>query len=90
MTDERHDGLDRPPSHAAVTEVGPLGVVVGKPGIEIGLERLDAVVEAVPHGHAEELVEHGAVKALDKAIGAGRSDASAAVFDAVEVEIELV
>lgn len=67
----------------------PFGVVVDESGIEISLERLDAVVEGIAHSHAEELVEDGAVEAFDKAVGAGRSDASAAVLDAVDVEIKL-
>jgi hypothetical protein len=68
----------------------PLGVVVDEPGVEIGLERLDAVVEGLAHLHREELVEDGAVEALDEAVGFRRPDPCAAVLDAVEVEIGLV
>ena len=68
----------------------PFGVVVDEPGIEIGLECLDAVIEVVPHGQAEDLVEHGAVEAFDEAVGAGCPHLGAAVLDAVEIEIEFV
>lgn len=37
------------------------GNVVDEQGVEIGLERLDGVVEGLAHRHPEELVEHGAV-----------------------------
>ena len=43
------------------------------PGIEVGLERLDALVE-------------GAVEALDETVGLGASNLSATMLDAVEVD----
>lgn len=68
----------------------PLGVVVDEPGVEISLECFDAVVEGVAHGHAEELVEDGAVETLDKAVGAGCPHLGTAVLDAGEMEIKFV
>jgi hypothetical protein len=40
---------------------------VDEPGIEIDLQRLDGLVEGLAHLHPEELVEDGAVEALDEA-----------------------
>ena len=70
--------------------MGAFGVVVMQLGIEVGLERFDALVEVLPHLDAEELVEHGAVEALDEAVGLGRSDPGTTMLDAVEVQVELV
>lgn len=73
-----------------------------EPGVEIGLQRLDGFVEVVAHGDPEELVEDGAVEALDEAarhcprtdggqwLAPWGADPGAAVFNAVEVEIEFV
>lgn len=55
----------------AVAEMRVLGVVVGEPGIGIGLRRLDVVVEAVAHLDAQELVEHRAVEVPTKAVVGG-------------------
>lgn len=46
-----------------------LGVVVDKPGVEIGLQRLDRLVEGFTHLDAEELVQDGTVETLDETIG---------------------
>ena len=67
-----------------------LGVVVEEPGIEIGLQRLDGLVECLSHLHPEELVEDGAVEALDEAVGLRRADLGSSVLDAVQIEVELV
>lgn len=45
-----------------------LGVVVDEPGVEVGLQRVDGVVEGLAHLYPEELVEDGAVEALDEAV----------------------
>jgi hypothetical protein len=90
LAGERHDGIDGPSSHVPVSEVGPLGVVVKQPGVEISLQGLDGVVEVLPQVDPEELVEDGAVEALDEAVGPGRADFGAAVFDAVELEVEFI
>ena len=70
--------------------MGPLGVVVSEPEVEIGLRGLDAVVEGLAHFHAEELIQHRSVESLDETVGLGAADLGAAVLDAVEVEVELV
>ena len=67
-----------------------LGVVVEEPGIEIGLQRLDGLVECLSHLHPEELVEDGAVEALDEAVGLRRADLGSSVLNAVQIEVELV
>ena len=66
-----------------------LSVVTDEPGVEIGLERFDGLVEGLAHLHPEELFEEDAVEAFDEAVGLGRSGLRAAMLDAVEVEIEL-
>ena len=43
-----------------------------QPCIEAGLERFDALVGVLPHLDTGELLEHGAVEALDEAVGLGR------------------
>jgi hypothetical protein len=35
-----------------------------QPGVEVGLERLDALVKPAAHGRPEELLQHRAVEAL--------------------------
>lgn len=54
------------------------------------LKRLDAAVEVFAHLHAEELVEHHAVEALDEAMGLRRPNLGAVVLEAVMVQEELV
>ena len=49
--------------------MGPLGVVVDQPRIEIGLQLLDRLVELAAKDGAEELIQHCAVEALDEAVG---------------------
>ena len=73
-----------------MAEVRPLSVVVSEPFIEIDLQRFDAFVEGFAQLEAEELVEHRAVETLDKAVGPGCLHLGPPVFDAVEVEIELI
>ncbi|TDX32619.1 hypothetical protein EV657_103191 [Rhodovulum visakhapatnamense] len=77
-------------AHVSVTQMRALGGVVDEPGVEIGLERLDSLVEGLAHLHAEDLLQHPAVEALDEPVGLRRADLGAAVLDGVEVEIELV
>ena len=57
-------------SLVAVTEVRALVVVVVQPGVQVGLQRLDTLVEAAAHLRLEELLEHGAMEALDEAVRA--------------------
>jgi hypothetical protein len=74
----------------AVAEVRALVVVVVQPGVEVGLERLDALVEPAAHGRPEEFLQHRAVEALDEAVGLGRADLGLSVPDVVERQVELV
>ena len=68
----------------------PLAVVVGQPGVQVRLQRLDALVEPRVHRGAEELLQHGAVEALDEAVRARRADPGFPVLDLVERQVELV
>jgi hypothetical protein len=61
-----------------------------QPGVEVGLERRDALVEPAAHRRPEELLQHRAVEALDEAVGAGRADPGLAVRDVVERQVELI
>ena len=45
------------------------GIVMDEPCVEVGLQRFDGLVEGFAHLNAEELVQHGAVEALDEAVG---------------------
>lgn len=67
-----------------------LSVVVDEPGVEIGLQRIDGLVEGFAHLHPEQLVKDGAVEPLHESVGLRRPDLGLAMLDAVEVEIELV
>lgn len=68
--------------------MGPFGVVVDEPGVEVILQGLDAVVEGLAHLHPEELVQHRTVEAFDEAIGARRADPGLAMLDAGQGEVE--
>lgn len=70
--------------------MGAFGVVVMHPGIEVAPERSDTLVERFAYLDAEELVEDGAVEALDEAVGFRVSNLRATMLDAVQVEIEFV
>ena len=48
-----------------VPEMRAFGVVVGKPSVEIGLQRFDGLIEGLAYLHTKKLVQHGAVEALD-------------------------
>ena len=63
---------------------------MAEPGIEIGLWRFDDLAEGFSHFDAEELFEDRAVEALDEAVGLRRLHRCPAMFDAVEIEIELI
>jgi hypothetical protein len=57
---------------------------VVQPGIEVGLERLDALVEPRAQAGPEELLQNRAIEALDEAVGARRADPGLTVLDVVE------
>ncbi len=56
-------------AHILVALVGEFIVGVVQPGIHIGLECLDTVVERFSQGDREEFCLDGPVKALNEAIG---------------------
>jgi len=70
--------------------VGPLGVVVVKRDIEVGLECFDTLVEGLAHFDAEARVEYGAVEASDEGVGCGAFQPGPAGRDSVEFDFELV
>ena len=59
------------------------------PCIEIGLQRLGAVVEVLAQLHPEKRVEGGAVETLDEAVGLGLPNSGPAMADAVQPETRL-
>lgn len=58
--------IGRRPDVAAAA-MRPLVIVVGEPGVEPGLEVVEAVEGRLAQSGAEELVEHGPVEAFDEA-----------------------
>lgn len=66
------------------------GVVGHEPCVEIRLQRLDGLVQRLAQLEAEELVQHGAVEAFDKAIRLRPAHLGAAVHDVVEGKIQIV
>lgn len=89
VADKQIDCCDRSVSQFPVAEMWTFGVVVDEPVIKIVLQYLDAVVEGLANLEAEELVKDSAVEAHDEAIGFGRLDLRPAMFDAIELDIEL-
>src|SRR5688572_16125108 len=90
LTDEALDGFPRSTALVAVAEMGSFVVVVVQPGVEVGLEGIDAVVEPAAHRRLEELLEHGAVEALDEAVGLGAADPGLPVLDVVQGQVKLI
>lgn len=69
---------------------GALGVVADGPVVEDGLHFLDRLEPCPAAFDAEVLVKHGAVEALDDAVGLRAADLGRAVLDLLELEEELV
>ena len=65
-------------------------IVVDQPGVEVGLQLVDRVVDLLTEGNPVELVEDGAMEALANAIGLRALGLGAAVVDVLNGEIELV
>src|SRR3712207_3717339 len=59
-----NEGLQGRLAEAPAPLVRPSLVVVRDPGVEVGLQLLDAAVDALAEGDLVELVQHGAVEAL--------------------------
>ena len=51
-----------------------------QPGIEVDLERSDTLVEGFAHLDAEELVQYGAVEALDRHLTSTRNGTTSVLF----------
>jgi hypothetical protein len=81
-------GFPGPSAHVAVFGIGSFDIVVDEPGVEVGLQRLDAGMKCLVYLRSEELVQYGAVEMLDKAVGARRANASLAMLDAGQGEVE--
>ncbi len=65
-----------------VAVVGPVVVVVGEPGVGLGLELVSADEEAPVEGGPPALVEHGLVEAFHDGVVVGGPGRDAAVLDA--------
>ena len=65
-------------------------IVAGDPGIEVGLQLLDAGVDALAEGDLVELVQQRFVKALADPVGLRTAGLCAAVIDVLDGEVELV
>jgi hypothetical protein len=83
-------GLHRGLAEAPAALMGPSFIVFGDPGIEVGLQLVDCVVDLLAERHPVELVEHGAVEALADAVGLRAFGLGAAVVDILDRQIELV
>lgn len=78
----------RPTARRAVALMGSLGVVFNQPGIEIGLQLINAGVEGGAKGGSKELIQHREIEALDKAIGTRRAYLGAPMLNVIEVQVE--
>ena len=63
-------------------------IVDSDPLIEIALQRSDARIDLLAERDAIELLEHGAVEALDNAVGLWALRLGAGVIDVLDGEIE--
>lgn len=84
------DSLDRAPAHVAIALMGTLGIVLDQPPIEVGLEGFNRFIERRPKRNPKELIQSGAVEALDEAVGLRLADLSAAMRDVIERQVEFV
>jgi len=84
------EGLGRgSPVHAAAL-VGTLMVVFPEECVEVGLHLRQVFVEGRPALDAEVFVEEGSVEAFEVSVALRAPDPGGAVFDALELEEELV
>ena len=65
-------------------------IVLDKPGIEIGLQLVDAAVDIFAERNPIELVQDSAMEALADAVGLRALGLGAAVIDVLDGEVELV
>src|SRR5436305_7326274 len=65
-------------------------IVLDQPGIEIGLQLVDAAIDLLAERHPIELVQHGAMEALADSIRLRAFGLGAAVIDVFDGEVKLV
>jgi hypothetical protein len=65
-------------------------IVLGDPGIEVGLQLVDRPVDFFAERQPVELVEHGAMEALADAVGLRALGLGAGMIDVLDGEVELV
>ncbi len=82
--------LVRPAALVPVAQMGPLPVVEGQPGIQVPLQRFDALVEPLPGLHPEELFQHRAVEAFHETVRLRTTHLGAPVLDVVELQVRRV
>ena len=70
--------------------MGSLSVVVVQPGIEIGLEQLDTLVEGLPQLDPEELSQDRAVEPLHESVRLRGPNLTPAVLDPTKFQLEFV
>ena len=65
-------------------------IVVGEPGVKIGLQLFDGAIDLFAERHPVELVEQGAVETLANSVGLRAFGLGAAVIDVFDGEVKLV
>ena len=96
LANKQIDGFHGPATLVSVTEMGSLSVVVVQPGIEIGLEQLDALIEGLPQLDPEELSQDRAVEPLHESVrlrrrtGSSGPNLTPAVLDPTKFQLEFV
>jgi hypothetical protein len=65
----------------------PLGIVRPDPIVEVGLQLSDAAIQALPEGHAVELVQERAMEALADAVGLRAPGLGAGMIDILDCEV---
>ena len=68
----------------------PRLIVLGDPGIEIGVQLVDRAIDLLAERHPIELVENGAMKALADAVGLRAFGLDAGVIDVLDRQAELL
>ena len=65
-------------------------IVFAQPGIEIGLQLVERVIDPLAERDPVELVQHGAMEAFADAVGLRALGLGAAVIDILDRQVELV
>ena len=77
-------------AEAPTTLARPELVVVGNPGIEVGLQFVDGAIDPLAERHPVELVEKGAMEALANTIGLRALGLGAGMVDVLDRQVKLV